>query len=189
MIMLLVALLACTPAPDAHDHGDGHGHDHGEGAHKHEAPGSTAEAAAPADNAAKAVHPAPTEPVEAWIGAHTVRLQPSAEALTLTLLGADAEPVKPSGEAKVVLTASDGASQRLVLKPTGDGWSAAARAAGASGYVAVVSMDIDGSKQVTRLAWGDAPTPAAAPAHPHGSGGGHPQGSGGHDHGPGGHKH
>ena len=78
--------------------------------------------------------------------------------------------MEPTGDAKVVLTGVGEEAQRVTLSPTEGGWSGPAKAAGAPGYVAVVSVTLDGTKQSGRVTWGEVPEPAAAPAHDHGDG-------------------
>ena len=172
---LAAALLlgaGCDSHDDDHDHGHGHTEPHGEPATAHA--GSEHEAPAAAPTAA-------TVSIEAKLGADTLRLTPTADRLILVLFDASGGPVAPEGEVRVVLTPTDGEEQRIVLAPDGGGWSGAASAAGASGYVAVASLTHNGQPQTARLAWGDAPiAPADVPeeaeadhqggAHDHGHG-------------------
>lgn len=172
----LAAALLLISGCDSHD--DDHAHEHG-----HEAHGTTP-AATPAATPAPAAEPAPASgaTVEAALGEGTVRLTPSGERIHLTLTDAAGAAVPPDGEVRVVLTATAGEEQRIVLTPDGDGWSGAASAAGASGYVAVVSRQHDGQTQTARLAWGDAPEAPAElpeePAHEHKASGDHDHGHG-----------
>lgn len=169
---LAAATLLVLAACDGADHDDEHGHDdHGHAEHSHDAP---------------AAAPAPTGPVEVTSGALKVRLEPAADAIRLQITGADGQPVSPTEEARVVLTGTDEQQQRVVLQPDGSGWSGAAKAAGAPGYIAVVSFKHGGQDESVRLTWGDVPAPAPAPApepaaddhgddgdHGHGHGHGH----------------
>ncbi|MFT4975688.1 MAG: hypothetical protein ACI8S6_001575 [Myxococcota bacterium] len=164
-------LLSGCDSQEEDDHDHGHGHDE---AH--------ATAAAPAPAA-----PAPAAPtsIEGALGDATLHLTPSAESLRLTLSDAAGAMVPPEGEVRVVLTPTGGEEQRIVLKADGEAWSGPAVAAGASGYVAVVSLQRGGQTETARLTWGDAPTapteaPAAAPEE-HQDDGDHAHGHG-HDH-------
>lgn len=179
---LLVA--GCAEESD-HAHGSGSDHDH-DGAHDNE----PAPAPKPAEvkPAAEAAVPAATNPVQVPIGGIMATLTPGAEALTLTLNNEGTE-VKVSDEAKVVLTGTDEEPQRVVLKATGQGWSGAAKASGAKGYTAVISMTIDGKVQTAKASWGEVPkAPEADEGHGHGDhehaeeDEGHSHGEHGHDH-------
>ncbi len=177
---------ACGDTEEGHDDEHGHGHhdhdntaakahhddDHGHADHGHAAP----TAAGPAEGA-------PAPPAFALGGAQGA-LVATAEGLRLTVRDAAGAPVAPAGEAKVVLTGTGEAPQRLVLKPDGDGWAGPAKAAGAPGYVAVVSVALGGHTESGRTSWGALLTveaaPAPAPAHDagdadegHGHGHGH----------------
>ncbi|MDG1482913.1 MAG: hypothetical protein P8R54_25200 [Myxococcota bacterium] len=155
----LAAALLLGTGCDNHDDDHAHGHGHTE---PHEEP---ATAHAGSDHDAPAATPtAAGAPLEATLGADTLRLTPTADHLILALFDASGGPVAPEGEVRVVLTPTDGEEQRIVLTPDGGGWSGAASVAGASGYVAVVSLTHNGQPQTARIAWGDAPiAPADAP--------------------------
>ena len=165
----LLLLSGCDSHDDDHDHGHGH-----EEAHE----------ATPAAQPQPAAQPsaAAESPFEAPMGSGTVRLTPAADRIHLTLTDADGSAVAPAGEVRVVLTPTDGEEQRIVLTPDGEGWSGAANAAGASGYVAVVSRQHAGQTETARLAWGDAPEAPdevpEEPDHKHKDGGEHAHGHG-----------
>ncbi len=182
--MFLFALLACggeAPTPAADDHGhdhakgeaheghdEGHGHDHAEG-HDHDA-----------GHAAKV--PVDATEVVVAMGSHKARLVPGGGQLELQVLGEDGTPVAAEGEAKMVLTGTGQAEQRIVLKGEGTSWKGEAKLDGAKGYLAVVSVPVGGATQSARFVWGEVPAPAPASA-PHG------HGKGDHDHGGGDHNH
>ena len=148
----LAATLLLLSGCDSHDEDHDHGHAH---ADAHETP----PAAQP--------QPSSAQPVEAPLGAGTVRLTPGTDRILLTLTDAAGAAVAPTGEVRVVLTPTGSEEQRIVLTPDGDGWSGAASTAGASGYVAVVSWQHDGRTETARLAWGDAPeAPDEVPEEP-----------------------
>lgn len=172
----LLTLSGCSESDDGHDHG--HGHDHAHGG-DHDADAAAKAPAKPAEPAkpAKPAH----GPVEAELGTHTAKLQPTGDRLTLTVIGADGAPIPPVGEARIVLTGTDEEPQRLVLKPDGTGWSGAAKAEGAKGYVAVISVKLGEHTETARATWGDVPTPPPAAA-PEDGGHGHGDAHGGHDH-------
>ena len=174
MIPVLFGLfIACgSPGPHDHDHGDGpHSHDHGDKGHDH---GKAAKAEPKADKAEDA---GASEVMEGKLGDHTARLARTAEGLRLVVHDADNKPVTPAGEARVVFTGTGEEEQRVVLSADGEAWTGAAKATGAKGYLAVISVEIGGAKQTARLTWGDVPEPKAA-AEPHD-----------HDHGDGAHAH
>lgn len=156
---------APAPAPaDAHDH-------EGEAGHAHPSP-------TPGAAASDAPGPFP-------LGTHLARLTATAEGLRLTVQDASGAPITPAGEARIALTGTGEDAQRVVLTPDGEGWSGAAKAVGATGYVAVVAVDLAGHAESGRVTWGTVPVAAPAPApapHDHGEGG-HEHGEGhGHDH-------
>lgn len=129
-------------------------HDH---AHDHAEPGHPASPATPAGSAR-----------EAALGSHKARLEVVAEGLRLTVTDASGAAVTPTGEARLVLTGTGEAEQRVVLSPSGEGWQGPAKVSGAPGYVAVLSMELAGHTETARLSWGEVPAPAPAPApHPH----------------------
>ncbi|MFT5679691.1 MAG: hypothetical protein ACI8RZ_000596 [Myxococcota bacterium] len=170
----LILLAGCDSHDDESDHDHGHGHDATQEAPPAVAPPTATPPPAPA-----------AAPIEAALGDATVKLAPTADSLRLTLVDASGAAIAPGGEARVVLTPTGGEEQRIVLKADGDGWSGPAAAVGASGYVAVVSLQRDGQTQTARLAWGDAPeapevTPEAPPEASHDDGD-HAHGHG-HDH-------
>jgi len=171
MTTILFLMLACSTTP--HEHGD-HDHDHGDGTHTH------------AEEKPAAAPSADSEAIEAQVAGHTLRVEPSAKTLKITVVDGEGKPVAASGEARVLLTGTGDKPQRIMLQPDGDAWTGPAIAAGADGYVAVIKLKIGGIDQATRVTWGDVPEaapPTPAPAHDHGAEG-H-----GHDHGPGGHSH
>lgn len=141
----LLLLAACEEG--SHDNEHGHG-DHTHADHSHGEPAVAA----------------PDSPIEATAGALKVTLTPSADALRLQVADAEGQPVKPAGEARVVLTGTGEKQQRIVLSPDGDGWSGPAKASGAPGYIAVVSFKHNESDESARLTWGEVPEPEAAPA-------------------------
>jgi hypothetical protein len=154
---------------DSHDDDHDHGHGHDEAHEAQETPPAAEETQAAA------------APVEAPLGEGTVSLTPAADRIHLTLTDAAGAAVAPDGEVRVVLTPTGGEEQRIVLSPDGEGWSGTASAAGASGYVAVVSRQQDGETQTARLTWGDAPeAPAEVPEHEHDE---EDKDDGNHDHG------
>lgn len=172
----LFLLAGCGEA----DHDHAHDHDAASG-HEHASPASTP-AAAPAPAAASAPAAAPADFA---LGAWTARLEASADGLRLTARDASGAAVAPTGEARVVLTGTGQAEQRVVLAADEAGWSGPAQAAGAPGYIAVVSLEVDGHAESARVSWGEvpaaAPAPQAAePAHEHeaGTGDGHDHGHG-----------
>ena len=153
LAVALLLLSGCDSHDDDHEHGHGH-----EGAHE------------PVPPPAPEATPAPTPeaiPVEVALGDATLRLVPADQSIQLTLLDTTGAVIPPQGEARVVLTATGGEEQRVVLQPGEEGWSGPATATGASGYVAVVSLSQDGQSQTARMAWGDAPqAPTEAPEEP-----------------------
>jgi len=171
-----------------------HGHDHdNEAAHAegHDEAGHDGEAGhdehghADHDNVASDGAPEVGGAVSFKLGGNDGTLSASAETLTLTLEGADGAAIAPEGVVKVVLTGTDEDSQRVVLKPADGGWSGAAKAAGAKGYVAVIDWTVGGRVETARATWGEVPEAKAAPkkeaADDHEDDEGH--GHGGHDHG------
>ncbi|MBX2802567.1 MAG: hypothetical protein KTR31_33110 [Myxococcales bacterium] len=164
MIAPLIAwILACGTSTETHSH-EGHDHAHEEGQ------GNDAEQA-------------PSGPVEGAMGAYTVRLEPSAEALRLVVVDAEGTAVKAEGNAQVLLTGLGEAPQRVLLSADGEAWTGAAKAAGAAGYVAVMRVPVAGNQESARLTWGTVPEQVAAPPaaeHDHGEAGhGHDHGEGG----------
>lgn len=158
--LLLALLLACgdADAPHGHAHAGDHAHEV-DGTHAHEE-------AHPGEH-----HGAQVEggPIEAPLGTYTARLEPSADALKLVVLDGAGEPVAAEGEAKVMLTGTGEEAQKLVLAGDGEAWTGAARAAGASGYVAVVSVGVGGHPESARLTWGEIVEPeVAGEPHAHG---------------------
>ncbi len=194
---LLLPLLGCSD--HGHDHGPGSDHSHEEGHDEH---GDHAAKPAPPPAAAPAATPATTEaaasaasPVALKLGAWNATLEPSAEQLRLLVTGPNG-PVAPTGEARVVLTGTGEEEQRVVLTPGDGAWSGQARAAGAPGYVAVVSLQLDGRTESGRAVWGEVPAPKSDHGHEHGPGSDHnhepekkSSGSGGHGHDHGEHDH
>lgn len=175
----LFALAGCGGAP--RDDESAREHDHAEGVDHHE---PAAAAPAPPKATAAPASPQPLSPQPFAMGAWTAELTPTADGLRLTAKDADGVAVKPTGEARVVLTGAGEDAQRVVLSPAEAGWAGSARATGAQGYVAVVSAEVDGHTETARVTWGDVPdvAPARAPgdpagghddAHEHGHGHGH----------------
>jgi hypothetical protein len=163
-------LLAGCGEPD-HSHDLDHAKD---APHDHAVPAKT-----PAEPTVATVGTSAT-PSEFQVGGWTARLEPSADGLRLTAIDTSGAAVTPAGEARVVLTGTGEEEQRVVLEPAGDGWSGGARATGAAGYVAVVSMDVEGHKETARVTWGEVPeaAPAREAEEPH-----HEAHGDGHDHG------
>ena len=93
------------------------------------------------------------------LGAWTATLDATDETLSVTAVDEHGEAVAPFGELRVWLTGTGEEEQRLVLAAGDEGWSGAARAAGASGYVAVVGVEVGGERQTARVAWGEVPGP------------------------------
>lgn len=176
--LILSLLLACGGAEAPHDH------DH-EGEHAHDAEGDPAHDDGAHDGAHDDHHgeaAATDGPIEAPLGTYTARLEPSGGALKLIVVDGEGEPVAAEGEAKVMLTGTGEEAQRVVLSASGDAWTGAAKAEGAAGYLAVVTVTVDGHQESARLTWGDVPeAKPAAETHGHGDGG-HDHGEGGHDH-------
>ena len=167
-----------------HDHAEAAGHDHGEDHAEGAGHNHVAEHAKLEPMAAVAVTPG-AFPVGAWMAT----LEPSATSLKLTLVDSRGGAVAPEGEAKVVLTGTGMEEQRLTLPVADGGWAGAAKAAGAKGYTAVVSVTVGGTSESGKVLWGEVPEAKAAPkAHGHGEGG-HEHGEGSHAHGDGGHEH
>ena len=150
--MIHLALLFACGEPHSHPHDGDHAHDHSEGK----------------------AEPAKAGAIEAPLGAYTARLEPGAEKLRLVVVDADGKAAAAEGEARVVLTGAGEEGQRLVLTADEGGWSGAAKAAGAKGYTAVVSVQLGGDKQVARLTWGEVseapPEAAGHDGHKHGEG-------------------
>ena len=186
MTLFLALMIACGTHP--HDEGS---HSHDDATEAHDADGQHAaedhHEAHHADGQHEASETAPTEPVEANLGSHTGRLEPGDDAVRLVILAADGTTLPSQGEARMVLTPhnADGSAQeqqRVVLSSDGSGWTGPAKAAGAAGYVAVVSVTIDEKQESGRFSWGQ--VPAAEPVeHDHDKA--HEHGEGGHEHGQG----
>ncbi len=153
---LAASLLLLSACERDHDHA----HDHAE----------PTQAAPPVASPAP---PAASTAQEAALGSHKARLEVVGEGLRLTVTDPSGAAVPPAGEARVVLTGTGEAEQRVVLSPSGEGWQGAAKASGAPGYVAVLSLELAGHTETARLSWGEVPVPAPAPA-PHA----HPEGEG-----------
>jgi len=184
MITLLALLMGCVETHDhVHPHGADHAHGHDE-AHDHGHGPAEAPAAEPqGDGDADAAEEGGEAAIEAPLGDHRARLEPSADRLKMVVLDPAGQPIPPSGPAKVVLTGVGEDEQRIELKAGADGWSGAAKAAGAKGYTAVISVGIDGVKQVAKITWGDVPKAGHGHAHPHGEAGhAHGHGADGHTH-------
>lgn len=157
------ALLLATACGSADDHGHDHGHGHDHAATEPKPP------AAPTDAAPA---PAADAPAEAALGAWTVHLSATADALSLTAFDSEGNPVAPSGSVRVELTPAGADAQSLTLEPDGDAWSGAAQP-GDGAYMAVITATVDGTEQTARImAQGAAPPAAPAAGDP----------VGGHDH-------
>lgn len=170
--LLALLLIGCNHDHD-HGHEGGHDHDHKHGedaAHEH----------TPAPTPAPAATTGPAAPGAFAVGTWSATLVPTPDTLSLTLLSGGT-PVAPEGDAKVVLTGVGEDEQRLTLPASGDGWSGPAKAAGAAGYTAVVSVTIGGVTQSGKIQWGAVPDPPPAASDDHGEPG--------HSHEPGGHSH
>lgn len=166
----LLLLWACGEG----DHDHGHDHD-GEAGHDHVEQAPTPEA----DPAAEI---APVSFPAFALGDWTAQLEATGEGLKLTASDASAAAVAPEGEARVVLTGTGQEQQRVVLKPGDSAWTGAAKASSATGYIAVVSLEVEGKKESARVTWGEVPAVEAAPKaeeHPHGD----DDHNDGHDHG------
>ena len=174
--LTLALLLACsgTEAPKGHDPDRKHAHnDQAKGAHAHDNAHHNDEHG---EVAAKG------GPIEAPLGAYTARLEPTGDALKLVLTDGEGKSVAAEGEARVMLTGTGEEAQKIVLTADGEAWTGPAKAEGAPGYLAVVSVTVGGHEESARLTWGDVPEQKAA-AEPH------EHGQGGHDHGDHGHHH
>ncbi len=181
---LIATLLFCGcggtdhPPDHPHEHGGEDGHTHG--------------SAAASPDAETAAASASMEVPAFSLGSLTATLEPSADRLRLAARDASGAAVSPTGEARIVLTGTGEAEQRVVLTAGDGAWSGSARAVGASGYVAVVSLPVDGHTETARVTWGAVPaTPPTGDQDDHGhhgdAGHGH-DGGAGHD-GHGGHGH
>lgn len=157
----LLLLTACEEG--AHDHDHAHDEQHTHAASESE------------------VQPAPSSPVEATVGDLSLRLEPSADTVRLKVSAQDGQEAMLDGDARIVLTGTGEDEQRVVLKSDGDSWVGSARAAGAPGYIAVISFSHGGTTQTARLTWGEVPVLESAPEleaeqddeHGHGHGHGH----------------
>ena len=165
-VLLAVSLTACnfgttapTPAEHGHDHGAAHDHD---GEHSHDAAHAHDEGHS---------HDAEHAPaMEGRLGAYVVAVAPAEGTLGLTLKDASGTASAPVDVLRVVLTGTGQEPQRLVLAKQGEAYQAPAATTGAAGYVAVVSAEIDGKTESTRITWGDVPE---AHGHDHGDGHSH----------------
>lgn len=186
-LLLFASLAACDGGTQ--EAADGHDHKPGQAEH-HEAESPDDQAAPPAKDAASA----PEGAVTFALGPHKATLLPGPDSLTLTVVDATGSAVEPSGEAKVMLTGTGQEAQKLVLEADGDAWKGAAKAQGAAGYTAVVSVPVAGVTESGKATWGS--VPAAKPAHDHEDGehahddaDDHHDDDHGHDHGDHGHDH
>lgn len=186
--MILFALLACggAPAPDAHDHAEGAAHDHAEDAHDH---GDDAHDHGEGhhegahDQGGETKVPVDAAKIEVAMGAHTARLVPGGGQVELQVLGKDGAPIAAEGEARMVLTGTGEAEQKVVLKADGASWKGEAKVGGAPGYLAVVSVPVSGTTQSARFVWGEVQEAAPAPKpHDHGDGAHEDHGDHGHAH-------
>jgi len=130
-----------APEKEAHDHDDAHGH----GGQDH-------------DQA-----PASDKPTPFMLGSHKATLTPTGDGVRLQLTAADGSAVAPAGVARMVLTGTGEEQQRVELSPDGGTWVGKAKASGAAGYVAVVSVELDGHKQSGKVSWGTVPETKSAP--------------------------
>lgn len=142
----LTALLLLAACDSDHDHGHD-GHDHAGQDH----------------DAGQETKSAPSAPADFALGAWTASLEATAEGVRLSAQDRDGHVVTPSGEARIVLTGTGEEEQRVVLSPADGVWTGDAKAAGAVGYIAVVSLDIDGHTETARVTWGEVPGTAPAP--------------------------
>jgi hypothetical protein len=168
--LILSLLLACGGADVHHDHVHEGDHD-GDHAHEHE--GDPAHKGEPAANDGA---------IEGPLGTYTARLEPSGDTLKLVVVDGEGKPVPAQGEARVMLTGTGEQAQRVVLTANGEAWTGAAKAEGAPGYLAVVSVTVGGHQESARLSWGSVPEAAPAPAP-------HDHDDGGHEHGGEDHQH
>lgn len=159
-LYVVAMLTACEGTPDPHPH-----------PHPHDANATPASSTAPRTST----------PPEVALGGDRARLEPSADALTLIVTDSAGVPIAASGEARVQLTGTGEPAQRIVLKPDGASWTGEARAAGAKGYVAVVSVELDGHTESARFTWGEVPSTS----HTHGDDPAHNHEAAGHQHGDG----
>ncbi len=164
----------------AHDHGHGHeqaaGHAHGEAHEEGAGHNHGADHAKPPE----AVSSAPMAPAAFLVGLWTATLNPSEDALRLTLVDSGGGAVVPEGEAKIVLVGTGLEEQRLTLPVVDGGWAGPAKVTGAKGYTAVVNVTIQGTTESGKVSWGEVPeVKPAPPTHDHGEKG--------HDHGEKGH--
>ena len=143
--------------------------------------GAPSEPTSSHDEAHAHEHAAPTVtidvPSEVALGAYRGQLESTSTGLSLQVTDASGEPVVPTGEVRVQLTGTGEEAQRVVLTPEGALWTGEARTSGADGYVAVVSLELDGHTESGRFAWGEVPAPAhehdEAHGHAHGDDAGH----------------
>jgi hypothetical protein len=150
-------LLATACANEDQDHGHGHGGD----------------ATAHEPHVAEPAPPSPAPAVDdLTLGAWSVAVQHGGGQLLVTATDASGAAVTAEGELRVVLTATGGEEQRLVLQPGTDGWSAAADLGSAKDFVAVLSAEVDGrveTARVTSTAGSAAPEPDQDDDHGHGA--------------------
>ena len=184
ILLSLLAPLALLTACDEGDHGHEHGpntHTHGdEAGHDHAAPEAAPEVVEVASAPPPATDLPGAGPQAFQLGAWTATLSATDSALSLSAVDEHGEAVTPFGEIRVVLTGTGEDEQRVVLAPEDAGWTGAAKAAGASGYTAVVGAEVGGQRESARVTWGEVP---AAKDHGHGDDGhGHDHGEGGHSH-------
>lgn len=174
----LFALVGCGEA----DPEDGHdrGHDHAAGVDHHDDEALATDKPVPPSAAA----PSAATPQPFSLGGWTATLQATDTGLRLSAKDARGADVAAAGEARVVLTGTGEDEQRVVLAAGTEGWTGSARATGAKGYVAVVSLEVDGHTETARVTWGEVPDAAPAPkaeeptpdhddGHDHGHGHGH----------------
>ena len=94
-------------------------------------------------------------PQDVAVGDYTFRLHPSADQVRIEVLDSSGAPIPAEGEVQVVLTGTGEDPQRIRLQPSGTSWTGPAKATGAPGYVAMISVPIDGRPQAARLTWGN----------------------------------
>ena len=180
--LILALLLACgsAEAPHGHDHEGDHAHD-AKGEH-HEAPEDEAHHDDGHHDDGHHDEAAAKDTIEAPLGAYTARIEPSADTLKLVVIDAEGKAVVAERDARVLLTGTGEAPQKVILVPSGEAWTGPAKVEGAPGYLAVVTVSVGGHQESARLTWGEVPAAKPAPAA-------HDHDDAAHDHGDGAHSH
>ena len=155
---MMAAWLGCgttSPSDHGHAHAQGHVHDHDHAqGHVHDHDHAH-------DHAVVADAP-PTTPPEVAIGTtHRAMLALGDGTLALIIQGESGQPIAPSADAYAVVTDASGASQKLVLVPGPDRWSAAAAPWADTAYTVAVRIDLDGHTQSAEFRWNAAAHEAA----------------------------